>query len=51
MGSRRVRDMGTGPEPVTDEAAQAAIDRQANRIRRRARWVGVAVGVAALLIP
>ena len=51
MASRRVRDMGTGPEPVTDEAVQAAIDRQATRIRRRARWVAAAAGVAALLIP
>ena len=43
--------MGEGPELVSDEVELAAIERQAGRIRRRARWVGVAAAVAAVLIP
>ena len=51
MASRRVRDLGDGPEPVTNEAIQAAIDVQAYRIRRRARLVALAAAAAALLVP
>lgn len=51
LASRGLRELGEELETVTDPQERAAIRRQVKRILRRAAWIAVLAGAAAVLIP
>lgn len=51
LAARGLRDLGSGPEPVTDDEERALLSAQARAVRLRATAAAVALTTAVLLFP